>query len=362
LRAQAEAELAAGRFDNAAAALVRLERLGPPTIDDWMLRARLAIGRGRTDDALAALARVPGNHPRAAEASFRQGQLELRRDRVRAAEAAFSRALQHYPRLVQARRELVYIYAMQLRRAELGAQFQALAQLGPLSFGDVFLWCLTRGNPWDPDETVKTLGRYVQADRDDRWSRLALAESLRQLGKGAEAEAVLACLPPDDAEARASRVRLALDRHDIARVGALLAGGPANHPELALLRGRVALLNHDVAAAVGHLRAAQASASEDRDVQFYLGQALLLAGDREAARPLLEAAEKQDALAALVVRASTDAERSDPGLPLRLATACEAAHRLPEALAWYRLALARDPQNTSVRSALDRLETVLIRP
>jgi predicted Zn-dependent protease len=201
-----------------------------------------------------------------------------------------------------------------------------------------------------------TLGRYVRADPGDRWSRLALAESLRQLGKGAEAEAVLACLPADDPEARAARVRLALDRRDIATVDSLLAGGPADHPELALLRGRVALLNHDTAAAVSHLRLARAAAPDERDVQFYLGQALLLAGDRKAAAPLLEAAEKQDALAALVVRASTDAERADPGLPLRLAVACEAAHRLPEARAWYKLALQRDPLDPQVRSALSRLE------
>src|SRR5689334_1603373 len=63
LRAQAQADLEAGRFDRAAAALARLERRGSPTIEDEMLRARVAIAGNRTEEALAALARVPDDHP-----------------------------------------------------------------------------------------------------------------------------------------------------------------------------------------------------------------------------------------------------------------------------------------------------------
>jgi tetratricopeptide (TPR) repeat protein len=356
LRAQAEAALDAGQFDRAAAALSQLERHSPPTVDDWMLRARVAIARGRTAEAVAALERVPDDHPRAAEARFRQGQLELRRGRVRAAETALLEALRRYPRLVQARRELVYIYGMQLRRAELGAQFRALAALGPLSYTDAFVWTLTRGCTWDPAETVKMLGRFVQADPDDRWSRLGLAESLRQLGKAGEAEQVLSRLADDDLDARAARVRAALDRGDIGAAETLLAAGHADHPGLALLRGRLALLRHDGAAAARHLRSAWGAASDDRDVQFYLGQALKLTGDKAAAAPLLAAAEKQDALAGLVALAATELGRSDPRLPHRLGAACEAAGRRPEAMAWYKLAFARDPIDTEVRNALERLE------
>jgi tetratricopeptide (TPR) repeat protein len=356
LRELVQADLEAGHFDRAAALLGRLDGLGPPTGEDWMLRARVAIARGRTDEALAALARVPDDHPNATEARFRRGQLELRRGRTRAAEAAFLHALRLYPQLVQARRELVYIYGMQLRRAELGAQFRALAELEPLSFQDTFVWCLTRGCTWDPAETVETLGRFVRADPDDRWSRLGLVEALRQLGRFGEAERVLSALPASDPDARAIRVRLALDRGDVAAAETLLAEGPADHPGLALLRGRTALLHHDAPTAVRHLRAAFAGAPDDRDVQFYLGQALRLAGDAEAAEPLLQAARKQDDLAALVGRAGSERARADPKLPLRLGAACEAARRLPEAIAWYELALSRDPLDREARSALSRLK------
>jgi len=362
LRAQVRFELEAGRFDRAALALGQLERLGPPTVDDWMLRARVAIARGRTEEALSALARVPNDHPMAIEARLRQGQLELRRDRVGAAEAALLQALQLYPQLVQARRELVYIYGVQLRRAELGAQFRALAELGPLSFGDAFIWSLTRGYPWDPAETVKMLGRFLEADPGDRWSRLGLAESLRQLGRLGEAEQVLKALADDDPEARAARVRVALDKGDLAAVESLLAGGPADHPALALLRGRMALLHHDGPAAESYLRAAWAAAPEDRDIQFYLGQALRLAGDRKAAEPLLQAAEKLDALATLITHAGTAAGRADPRIAFRLGAACEAAHRLPEAMAWYKVAFVRDPLGSEVRSAFERLEAAAAAP
>jgi tetratricopeptide (TPR) repeat protein len=359
LREEARSDLDAGQFDRAATALGRLDRLGPPTAEDRMLRARVAIARGRTEEALAELTRVPEDHPLAIEARFRQGQLELRRGRTRAAEAALLHALRLYPGLIQARRELVYIYGMQLRRAELGAQFRALAALGPLSFTDVFLWCLTRGCTWDPAETVQALGQFLQADPGDRWSRLGLVESLRQLGRLDEAEDLLSALPASDPEAQVIRVRLALDRGDNAAAEALLTKGeeqgPADHPGLDLLRGRMALLRHDGPAAVRNLRAAYAGAPDDRDVQFHLGQALRFVGEREAAEPLLLAAKQQDVLAALVSRCASESERADPKLTLRLGVACEAAHRLPEAIAWYKLALDRDPLDSQAQRALERL-------
>jgi tetratricopeptide (TPR) repeat protein len=356
LRAQADADIQARRFDRAAATLGRLARLGPPTVEDWMLRARVAIARDRIDEALAALARVPDEHPKASEARLRQGQIELRRGRARVAEAAFLQAVRLYPGLVQARRELVYIYGMQLRRDALNTQFQALARLGPLSFDDVFLWCLTRGCTWEPAEIVQTLGRFVQADPADRWSRLGLLDALRQLGRFAEAEHLVSALPASDPDARVIRVGLALDQGNVAAAVALLAEGPADHPGLALLRGRMAILHHDGQAAVRHLRAALVGAPDDRDVQFSMGQALRLAGDKQAAEPLLLAASKQDALAALLGRAPSERERADPTLRVRLGAACEAAHRLPEARAWYELAIAHDPFDRAAQRALHRLE------
>ena len=65
----------------------------------------------------------------AAQARMLAGQTELRRDRVRLAEELFHAALALDPRLVQAHRELIYIYGMQLRRRELSREFMALSKL-----------------------------------------------------------------------------------------------------------------------------------------------------------------------------------------------------------------------------------------
>ena len=126
------------------------------------------------------------------------GQTELRRDRVRLAEALFHAAIKLNPGQVQAHRELIYIYGMQLRRAELGDEFMALSQLSDLTFDNVFHWGLLRNNSWEPGEAITTLARFVAADPDDRWSRLALAENYRRMDRFDEAESVIAPLPADD--------------------------------------------------------------------------------------------------------------------------------------------------------------------
>jgi predicted Zn-dependent protease len=118
---------------------------------------------------------------------------------------------------------------MLLRRRQLNEHFQALARLAPMTFGDVFSWCLTRNTVWEPHERAEDLRRFVAADPDDRWSRAVLAETLRQIGRREEAATVLSVLPESDPEARAVCARLALDRGDNRAVEAILAGGPADH-------------------------------------------------------------------------------------------------------------------------------------
>jgi len=96
----------------------------------------------KTKLALDALARVPDDHYMAPQARLLAGQSELRRDRVRQAEEWLRAALELNPQLVQAHRELIYIYGMQLRRTELGAEFTALSKLSDLTFDNAFHWCL----------------------------------------------------------------------------------------------------------------------------------------------------------------------------------------------------------------------------
>jgi tetratricopeptide (TPR) repeat protein len=341
-----------GRWDRAADILVRLR---DPPVDAWVLRAQVAIARGRTDEALAALARVPDTHAMAPWARLRQGQLELRRQRLASAEAAFLRTLALDPRVDQARRELVYIYGMQLRRHDLDAQFRALAERAPLSRAEVMTWSLTRVINWEPHEVAADLQRFVAADPTDRWSRLALAESLRQQGQFHEAERTLDPLPATDVDARGLRARIALEAGDQRAAASLLAEGPADHPALAVLRGRLALHLRDVPGAIQQFRTALAREPHHRDALFGLGRALKLSGQAAAAEHWQKAALAQDALdnrlQSLALRPGSD----DPATCSTLGDLCEAAGRLPEARAWYRLAIATNPLDLRSQQALFRL-------
>jgi tetratricopeptide (TPR) repeat protein len=353
--AQAEADFLAGRYDRVDIALKRLGRLRKPSALDHMLRAQYAAACKAPDAALAELAQVSDDHVMAARARVFAGQIELRRDRPRLAEHWFLSALAIDPGVVQAHRELIYIYSMQLRRRELSAEFLALSRLAPLSSDNVFHWCLLRTNSWEPGEAVATLLRYVSADSLDRWSRLALAENHRRMGQNDIAESVLAPLGPDDWAAGALRAQIAIDRQEQDRAERLLAQAQSDEPALARLRGRLALSNRDAPRAWRHFRIAFKSDPEDHETVFGLICSLELAGQSEAAGPLRELARKLERLSTLVHRAATAKARQDPALLRDLGAACAALHRDPEARAWYELAIGLDPLDSESQRAIYRL-------
>jgi tetratricopeptide (TPR) repeat protein len=356
---RADAEFLAGRYDRAEAALARLGRLRSPTPQDWYLRAKLAMTQNRTDEALADLDRIPDACPLGATARLRTGQIELRRNRWRRAEAALLAATRLDPKLVQPHRELIYIYSMQSRRAALNAQFRALSELSPLTFDEVFRWCLARKTNWEPREVIETATRCLRADPDDRWSRLALAEALRRVGRVDDAEAALTPLPELDPEARVLRVEIALDRGGARAAESLLAGENANHPLLVRLQGRMALARHDGPSALRHFRVAYHADPDDRDTLFGLAAALTLVGDAAAAAPYLAASRAHDHLSSLVQRAAASANRDDLKLLLQLGAACEAVHRLPEARAFYELAIQKDPLDAETQRSFRRVQLAL---
>ena len=350
--AQAEGDFLAGRYDRVDVALRRLSRLRAPSPLDHMLRAQYAAARKEPDAALDELKRVPDDHYMAPRARLLAGQIELRRDRVRFAEDWFLAALRLDSGLIQAHRELIYIYGMQLRRPELNARFLALSELTPLVSDNVFHWCLLRTNSWEPGEAVAALLRYTAADPDDRWSRLALAENYRRMGAFDQADRALEPLGPDDSAAVAIRVQIAVDTQQQGRAEHLLALAKSDDPALARIRGRLALSKRDAAAALLHFRLAFASDPEDRETVFGLVCALELAGQSEAAEPLRETARRLERLNSLIHRAATREAREDPALLRELGQACAALHRDAEARAWYELAIAHDPRDAVAQRAL----------
>jgi len=353
---QAEQDFKAGDYARAQKALDRLKGLREPTPLDWMLRAQLAMVGNRPDEAIADLRLVPDNHHMAAQARLLAGQIELRRDRVRFAEQSFRAALALDPKVVQAHRELIYIYGMQLRRAELTSEFLALSRLTSLTFDNVFHWCLLRNNSWEPGEAIETLSRYVAADAHDRWSRLALAENERRMGLHAGAESVLSALPQEDPEANAIRAMIALDLQQPERAQLLLALSSKDDPVLARLRGRQALARRDARNALHQFQIAYAADPESRETVFGLLSAYELLGDQKAADPLRQIAGNLERLNTLVQRAAAARGRQDPGLLRELGDACLALHRDAEARAWYELAIAQNPLDRVSHQALFRLK------
>ncbi len=353
---RADSLMKAGRYAQAEAACEQLARLRPPNPIDRFLHAEVKIGLNQLDAAVRDLALIPNDHPLAPLARLRIGQIEMRQGRPRLAEAAFLATLALLPRGVQPRKELVYIYNVQHRQADLDAQLASLLDLDALDFQTILHWTKTRHTVWNPAGDLAALEKFVAADPADRWSRLALVEALRRLDRLDQAETVLAALPAADPEARAQRVHLLIARGDFASAESLLADGPLDHPELARLRGQLALRRRDGPTALRHLRIAYRADPLDHMTLSGLGTALRMVGQAEEARPYLEAARRHEDVWALVARAASAEGERDPKLPHQLGMACAAIGRAQEARAWLKLAIERDPLDALSQQKLFDLE------
>ncbi|WP_165219125.1 tetratricopeptide repeat protein [Aquisphaera insulae] len=343
------------RFDDAESALRTLEKLRPPTPIDWLFRAQVELARDRLDPALDSLSHIPDGHEMAPQARMMAGRVELKRHRARDAERLFREASRLDPKLAAAHRELIYILGYQLRRTELAAEFLALSKLTDLTFQNAFDWCLLRNATWEPDSALPELEKFMEADPDDHWSRLAAAENYRRMGKNDEAEKAIATLPESDPKVQALRVLMAIDRHEYDRAEELLANGSADEPELARLRGRLALARHDVEGAVRSFRVAYEKMPEDHDALFGLINALSLKGDDKAVGPLRQHSHAMEKVNTLIQRAANNKERT-PALVKQLGAACIDAELFPEARAWYRLSIQADPLDQEAQQALSQIE------
>jgi tetratricopeptide (TPR) repeat protein len=356
LAAEARLALNNRQWSRAESLLVQLARQRPPNADDTLLRAELELGRARVDQAVRLLTGIPASDPLAASARLRAGQIEKNRDRARRMEALFLEALQLDPRLAPARRELIRLYALQARRAELNAQYRALAALEPLPYEDLLLWTASLEDIWINETIRAQLERYLAADPDDRLSRLALAEVLLRSNEREPAEALLRPLPDSDPDARVLKARLALDRLRLEEVRSLLDQGSLEHAGLALLRGQLAVRVSDPATAARQFRIALRADPTNREAVQGLSIVLQKLGQADAAACYRKQATHWRSLAALLEKARDLAQgRRDPDLIRQLAAACEHVGHLAEARAWYQLALGLNPLDAATQQALYRL-------
>ena len=347
-------EFNAKRYDRATAILDRRTALVEPIALDWMLRAQIAETRGGLDQALEYLKRIPDSDSIGARAWLKAGQIEKGRHNARSAEAAFRRSIELDPDQTQAYRELVYLYALERRKAECDAQFRTLARLMTFNYVMAFAWGQNDCEIWDPNEAIPVLKAIVANDPADRFSRLALATNYRLTNEFAEAEATLEPLPVSDPDARAIRVQIAIDRVDFDAANRLVQDGPADHPRLNCLRGRLAMQAGDTRAASAYFRAALDKEPRDRDAIHGLGVALQRVGDPQA-KEYLQIASRYDHLKREIVRCGNLA-RIELEVFAQLGEICESLGRPDQARVWYQVAIGWDPLDARAQQALTRLD------
>ena len=204
---------------------------------------------------------------------------------------------------------------------------------------------------------VGPLERYIEADPFDRWSRLALAENYRRMGRSEDALAALAGLPQSQPEVIDLLARIELDRQDVDKAERLVATGPVDDPLLAQLRGRLALARGDAKSALGHFRIALADDPFARETLFGLTVALELTGNPKAAEPYRQSAANLDRLNSLVQRAAALKEKKgkDANLMRQFGAACADLELNELSRAWYKLAISADPLDSESQQALYRL-------
>jgi tetratricopeptide (TPR) repeat protein len=270
-------------------------------------------------------------------------------------EALFLEALRLDPQLAPARRELIILYALQARRADLNAQYRALAELEPLDYDEVFFWMNSFENLWVNNAIRSDVERFLAADPEDRLSRLALAGVCLRSNQLEESEALLLPLPDADPDARVLRARIALGRMRLDEVQSLLDRGPTEHVGLALLRGQFAVRMNDPATAARQFRIALRRDPTNREALQGLSAALEQLRDWEGASSTQKQAEQWRHLTSLLQKSTVFQIRTDKTLLTQLGEACEALGQIPEARAWYRLALAQDPLDPAVQKSLYRV-------
>ncbi len=354
---EAEKAFLAGRWDLAKESLKKLRRVRPRTGLDLMLEAQLAIAEQQPRQAFAALSQISDAHAIAAQAHLLAARLWREQRCVRKAEAELRRALVLNPKLVEAHKELVYILGIQARRREVDVEFHALARLTSLSHHDLFTWALTHFTRWSPD-IVNDLDGFIEADPEDRYSRLALVELLLQR-TGEEVDAhidrVLESLPESDPDAIGLRIELAFNRGRIDEAERLLAGAPENQPRIARIRGEIALRRHDVDAAVNSFIQALTGEPYDRVSPMHLAQALQLKGNKAAADVYFDRVQRLNKIYNLIIRVRTPGQQNQVSDLTELGKACEQAGLIEEARGWHTLAISMNPVDSDAQHALARL-------
>ena len=205
---------------------------------------------------------------------------------------------------------------------------------------------------------MKQLEAFIQADPDDRYSRVSLATAyLNSMGMQGKVEETLEPLPHADPLATALRVESKLKQGRVDEAEELL-NASGDHPRLVRLRGRLASMRHDYQAAIRHYQAALTAEPYDRVSFTELGQMLSLAEDKSMADKYLNQAKHLNDLYNLF-NGVRQADRENQPLDLaEFGKTCEAAGLIDEAAGWYQLAIRKEPLDIEAQQAMRRLRSL----
>ena len=374
-----------GKFDDAESALGQILAAYPDHGDAHLLAAQLKLDRpepptgvGERPDpapALAALdhlARVdPGDTRRDALVCLYRGKADYRLARLDAAQAAWLDALRLDPSVPEAGWCLLELYYLEGRAPESRNLALRLHEAEPDPRDRVqFLLELLRqdAQPMAPESVAQWFEPAAHQAPSDLHVSLTLGLALARTGhseRGLELLARLAHDHPGEADAWEAWLTGLDDAGEIEALESAFGELPATlagRPRFARHEARLAQERGDFAAAIAAYRNALAVTPGDQAIEYRLARALRLAGDIAGAEAIER--ERQNYLAASHdVRPLYDEANAIPDLGTvprpdlyrRIADLRERMGLNKEALAWNRLILRDQPDDSPSLAAIERL-------
>jgi thioredoxin-like negative regulator of GroEL len=356
---KAQQAAAHSQWETAAAELRDLLRVDVESHGAWLMLADVEFRQGHLDEALRCVARVPSGSANGALARQLEGTMLLAAGRGSRAETALKECIRLDPRAVEARRRLVFLYAVELRRDELRNVLWELDELGAMTISDLVLLSGSAFIVWNATETLTWIEQFVASDARDVHARIAAGRYRLRKNDQAGARAILEeawSLEPTNSNALAGLIECHIDQAELESARRLLERVPAggrDDARFAYLHGRLAEDAERWDEATEIYARAAAGDPDHREAHYRLGQLLLQTGDAAKAEPYVERARKladrESLLGSLV-------NSDDPGhfVPLMARLEAELAHdRI--AKAWYAEAVRLDPSNDELRIEAERI-------
>jgi tetratricopeptide (TPR) repeat protein len=320
-----------------------------------LLRGQLARQAGDGEQAVRFWQRVP-DHPAAdgCKARYLAGAMEIERFHAREAERLLVRATELDPAYLPPRDLLVRLYVLQQRGGEIRRQLAAVRELRPWSLEELILNATAHEPAQTAAESLPQLEKFVAADPDDVFSRLARAKCRASEGRCDDAISSLRNeldRRPGATQISALLADLYLARDDLTAARSVLEAAPTAPPaDISVLRshGMYAAAVRDWERARLCLERAIRENPDDLASVYRLGLALEALGRHADAERQLARARRLEQFQSKMERLGR--ERKRPPLALEplaveLGQSLLQMGRPADALPWLEQALIWAPQD-----------------